>query len=363
MILTAMIVIWCIGLALHAWAPSANELWYGRALMGAGQSGVYAALSRVTRDWFPAVSRTTVQGWVGVFFGRIGGVSCNLLIGTVLLGFFHVPWRTVVLGLTAVGLAHAALFATLYRNNPARHPLVNDAEARLIAGGQSPASASSSTRLPLKALFRRATPRSLGNLMALNVQMVLSNIADNIFLSWLPLFLASVHGLGFQEMGFYSALPLLGGALGGASGGWLNDWLIRRTGNLRRVRSGVGAAGKGIACVLLLVALLWYDNPAVFCGILVFVKFFADWGLTTTWGTVTDIGGRATATVFAFTNAVGTAGAVIAPTLYGAIAEHYDWKHVFLTGAGAYLLCSLAWLAVDSSIPVIRETDDSAAAL
>ena len=38
------------------------------------------------------------------------------------------------------------------------------------------------------------------------------------------------------------------------------------------------------------------------------VKFFGDWSLATSWGVVTDIGGRATASVFAFNNAVAGIG-------------------------------------------------------
>ena len=41
------------------------------------------------------------------------------------------------------------------------------------------------------------------------------------------------------------------------------------------------------------------DDPYTFCSMLFVVKFFADSSLATPWGVVTDIGGRATATVFA----------------------------------------------------------------
>ena len=60
----------------------------------------------------------------------------------------------------------------------------------------------------------------LANLIALNVQTILSTLADNIYSSWIPLFLWEVHELKFERMGVYSALPLLGGAIAGAAHWW-----------------------------------------------------------------------------------------------------------------------------------------------
>ena len=159
-------------------------------------------------------------------------------------------------------------------------------------------------------------------------------------------------------MAILAAVPLLGGACGGVLGGWLNDLMIRRTGSLRWSRTSIGMAGKGVASVLLVTSLFWYDDPYIFCTFLFFVKFFSDWSLTTTWGAVTDIGGRTTATVFAFNNSVATIGAILAPVLYGAVADHFSWRVVFLTGAAAYALCALTWLAIDCRIPVITESDE-----
>ncbi|MDA1013360.1 MAG: MFS transporter [Planctomycetota bacterium] len=403
--LTGMIVLWCVGLGLHASATGLVGLRSGRFLLGFGQAGVFAALSQVTRTWFPSSVRTTVQGWVGVFMGRSGGFTTFVLIGSVVLGVWAVKWQNAVYVLTAIGLVHAVVFFVLYRNTPSDHPLVNAAEADLIAEISPPAglgessqgrfpkrcamcghvqsqvaeacemcgeafatetststasesgAATSSNPLTIRQMLAGMSPRSLLNLGCLNVQSILSTIADNIFSAWIPLFLSDVHGLNYKEMGLLSALPLLGGACGGALGGWLNDLLIRTTGSRRWARSLVGMTGKGIAGVLLLADLfLWYDDPYTFCYVLVLVKFFSDWSLTTGWGVITDIGGRSTATVFAFNNAVASFfGAMLAPIMYGIMADD-DWQWVFITGAVAYLACAASWLAIDCRIPVIDES-------
>src|SRR5207244_11466877 len=106
------------------------------------------------------------------------------------------------------------------------------------------------------------------------------------------------------------------------------------------------------AAVLLRVALAWYAHPYVFWIFLFAVKFFGDWSLATSWGVVTDIGGRATASVFAFNNAVAGIGFIAAPVLFGYLAQHYGWTAVFLTVAATYILCALSWLAIDCTIPM-----------
>ncbi|MDG1893841.1 MAG: MFS transporter [Fuerstiella sp.] len=59
LILTLLILIWSVGLGLHAWAPSVKALGLARAVLGAGQSAVFACLSRISRTWIPADVRTS----------------------------------------------------------------------------------------------------------------------------------------------------------------------------------------------------------------------------------------------------------------------------------------------------------------
>ena len=375
-VLTALGLVGSLGLALHAWAPSADELWYARAILGAGQSAVFACVSRITRTWFPSSSRTTVQGWVGVFFGRFGGMSCNLIVGSFLLGYCELPWRIVVYAMAGLGIAQAVLFFGLFRNSPAQHKSVNAEEVALIEGrdinnndggdASSPDSVEepeepTAPRMTTREMLRQMSPRSLINLLLLNVQTILSTLADNIFSAWIPLFLAQVHGLKFQEMGFYSALPLLGGAIGGAIGGWLNDFMIRKTGSRRWSRSLIGLLGKGVAGVLIFVALMFYDDPQTFCVMLFFVKLFSDSSLTTTWGVVTDIGGNKSATVYAFNNSVAGIGSIVGPIIYGFIAKYHGWVPVFETACIAYLVCAGSWLLINCTIPIVKESSTTSA--
>ena len=96
LVLTGLIVLWCLGLAMHAWAPSPKYLWYARATLGIGQSAVYASLSRMAQSWFPPPIRTTLQGMAGITAGRLGGLCANVLFGSLLLGLLGLDWRTAI---------------------------------------------------------------------------------------------------------------------------------------------------------------------------------------------------------------------------------------------------------------------------
>lgn len=353
LVLSSLIVIWSVGLALHAWAPGSRELWYARAILGIGQSGALACLNRVSRQWFPAAVRSTLQGLAAITAGRLGGLSANLLFLTVLIGYCGLDWRSAILLFAALGGGQALLFALLFRNTPREHPWANAAEAELIASGSGPQTA----KISVTQMLRGLAPNAFLNFAALNIQTILSTFADNIFSNWIPLFLLTVHHLKDKEMGVYSALPLLGGALGGALGGVLNDWLIVRLGDRCWARRIVAIAGKGTAAVLIVAALGWYEQPYRFCVILFFVKFFSDWSLTTAWSVGTDIGGRATASVFAFNNAVAGIGSIGAPAVIGYVAEHAGWTMVFYLVGVTYALCALSWFAIDCTRSLMREEE------
>jgi MFS family permease len=234
--------------------------------------------------------------------------------------------------------------------------LVNEAEADLIAGpAMTEAAAAPPPKMTIRELLQSIQPEALPNFICLNIQTILSTFADNIYSNWIALFLAEVYLLSEERIGLLNALPLLGGAAAGLVGGILNDYCIWLTGNPRWSRRAIAGCGKGLAAVLLLTALAFYRDPYTFCCLLFFVKFFGDWSLATSWGVITDIGGRATASVFAFNNTIAGLGLIAAPPIFGKLADHYGWPPVFVVVAAAYVLCALSWLGIDCTRPLIRE--------
>jgi hypothetical protein len=155
-------------------------------------------------------------------------------------------------------------------------------------------------------------------------------------------------------MGLFAGLPLLGGALGGAFGGYLNDLLIRVTGRRRWSRSGVAATGKFLAGVLVFASVNVDDGRWVM-AVLLACKFFGDWSLSTVWGTITDISGPASGTVFGVLNTVGSLAGFAAGPLLGDLKQSHGWDGPFYVVGGLFVLCSVCWLFIDCTRSLVVE--------
>lgn len=351
--LVLAIVLWSLVTPLFGTTGNLTLLGVYRALFGAAQAGCYPGLTKVTRAWFPARSRTTVQGWVATAFGRGGGAMSTILLGTVLMGYCQLSWQLALWVLGGAGILFGVAFAFFFRNSPAEHPLVNEAEVALIQGEDGPAATQRSV-LPWGEAFRNPSLR------VFVCQQFLDAGSDVVFVSLIGKFFLQVYSLNIKEVGWLASLPLWGGVCGGILGGWLNDRLIAVTGNRRWARSGIGGVGKFLGAATLCV-LMGQTSP-IAAGVCLFVaKLFSDWSQPTTWGSCTDLGGRYSATVFSIINTAGTLGGVVMPIVFGAVLDAYtqsgsgssgaasttNWSPLFFLLAGMYAGSGCCWLLLD----------------
>jgi MFS transporter, ACS family, glucarate transporter len=344
-VLTGLILFWSGAVVGVAWVAGFWRLFGVRAAFGLAQAGGYPVLSKVTRNWFPQSSRTTIQGLVASM-GRFGAASCSLILGSFLLGVLGLTWQTALVVIAIPGAVLSVAWWLIVRNHPSEHPGVNAAERELIEGGMPPASTSQRVALSLDR-------RSLVNLGMLLAYAFFSAFYDQLYVNWLPSFLKD-RGLSDTEMGMFNMLPLLGGAFGGICGGMLNDYLIRKTGNRRWSRAGIAFSGKLLAAGLVVLSLELQDGRVAMVLLLV-ARFFGDWTLPTQWGTITDISGRAAGTVFGFVNAVGALGIFVAGPILGNLKQHFGWEGLFLGAAGACLIAAMSWLLIDCTRRLVSE--------
>ncbi|OAI46367.1 hypothetical protein AYO44_02050 [Planctomycetaceae bacterium SCGC AG-212-F19] len=352
-VLSLSILVWSGMVAALALVTGAAGFTPVRLGFGLAQAAAYPNLSKVTRSWFPLSVRTTVQGFVGSLSGRAGGACAPLIVGTLLMAGMGLGWRGAMVAIASAGFLLTLAFWLLFRNSPAEHPWSNAAERDLIddappAAPTSPGQQAGQWQVHLDA-------GNVATLTAMLLYALASTFVDQLFVNWVPQFLEQGRGLSKAATGVFASLPLFGGAIGGAVGGALNDWLIRRTGNRRWSRCAVALTGKTLGAVLLAVAVMLPDGRAVALTLLA-CKFFADWSMTTLWGAITDVGGKAAGTVFGIVNMAGAIAGIIANPWIGWLKQEYGWDPAFYFLAVVFLLSALAWLFINSNRRLIRET-------
>jgi sugar phosphate permease len=352
---SVILVLWSLCLPLHGVVQGFYGLALVRLLFGAAQAGCYPALSKATQAWFPPASRTTVQAFVATFFGRGGAAMASIVMATLLMGACGLSWRWALVVMGTCGVAFSVVFWFWFRDAPADDPRVNDAERTLIAGHDHRPPPQRRAVLPWRlALANRS-------LRIFVVQQALNAGADMIYVSLMGQYFLKVRGIDLATAGLMASLPLWGGAVGGLIGGLCNDALIRGTGHRRWTRTGIGFTGSILACLLMLLV-IHQTGAAAAAWALFAVKFFADWNQPTVWGTVTDLGGRYSGTVFGIINTAGTVGGVVAPIVFGQIVDaHTTWATVggkqvaiawdfgplFATVSCMYVGSALCWLLID----------------
>jgi MFS family permease len=353
-LLGSSVVLWSLALGGVALATGLTSMAIARLTFGVTQAGCYPVLTKVSKNWFPVSERTTAQGLIATFFGRLGGAGSFFLFGTVLVGWLGMPWKEAIGVFTLLGIACGILFLVLFRNSPPEHPWANKSEAALIVKDDTEAAYTSHSYLHWGAMVRSVS------IWFLFVRAFVSNMADVLYVYWVPLYLRNEKGLKVEDAGILAALPLLSAAVGGVVSGALQSRLIQQTGNRRWARSGTAMAGKLLASGFMLASLA-FDNAVVITAIFIVVKFFTDMEQPAEWGTVSDVAGRNAATVFACVNTLGAVGGFVASPLIGLVLQSFGdgtqptaagWNAVFVLIALEYLIAAGAWLFIDCGKPI-----------
>jgi len=349
---------WSLSLVLFATAGTFLTFFTYRVLFGAMQAGTYPGLSNVSRNWFPLENRTTMQGFVASFAGRMGGAVAPIIMATVLMHYMGYDWRTALIIMATLGLFLAAAVFVLLRNSPYQDARVNEAEKGLFKEDKL------SEKPKKKVLdFWKATKHRSYQLVLSS--QVFNTGADIVYTSIIGSYFFE-QGINISELGYLVALPMFGGAFGGFFGGFLNDWVIRKTRSRKWGRRIVGFSGKAIAAVLVFITISQSHVYTVGVGLFV-VKFFSDWSQPTVWGTCTDLGGPNSATVFSVVNTAGNVGGIVVSLfLVGPLLDKFaiikivngvseavtNFTPVFVLVAILYTITALHWLKIDCTKPI-----------
>jgi MFS family permease len=333
-VLTRIVCWWSAFTVLTGFAFSYSSLLMIRFLFGAGEAGAWPNVARTFSRWFPRRDRATVQGIFFMGAHLAGGVTP--LIATAMLAYMQ--WRTLFVVFGSIGFIWALSWYRWFRDTPAEHPAVNDAERAFIQDGVA------ADERPLdKTRWRKLLANR--TVVCLCLMYFTQTFGNAFYVTWLPTYLAS-RGMSLARSAILSGLPLTLSVIADLTGGLTADLAVRRLG-LRAGRVIVGG-GSLTAAGLFTIAATFTTSPVVGAVLIALGGAASNFLLGAAWSTCIDIGRRRAGALSGAMNTSGQVGAIFSPILVAWVAERSVNPNasLYLTGA-LFLAGGACWLGVD----------------
>jgi len=341
-VLTAVVTAWSVFTGLTAVAWNFVSLLVVRFLFGAGEAGAFPGMARTVFAWIPVRERGLVKG-INFSASRLGAAATMPLLPMLIAA---VGWQLSFLLLMLVGFGWAAAWWWWFRDEPADHPGITPGElAYITAHRQGGGPAGDAPPQPFTRLL------ASGNMWLVLLQYFGSNFTFFFCLSWLFPYVQRTYNLGYTEAGFYTMIPLLGGAAGNLVSGGLVDALYRsgRTALSRRGPAIIGFALAGVG----LVGSVGQDSVwgAVFW--LTVAVFGADMTLSPSWSFCIDLGGAHAGKVSGTMNMAGNIGSAVVSIAFPYLLAWTGGPEAFFyVGAGLNAVAILCWILANPAKPL-----------
>jgi sugar phosphate permease len=329
-----------------------------RFLFGAGEAGALPNAARVIDQWFPPGRRGPAQALISTS-AQIGGATAPW-VAAYLIQSEYVGWRLSFVIFGSLGVVWSFFFTRWFRDSPADHPAVNDAERRYIRGDRpalTPNGEGAGRQHP--AIPWRQALRNR-NIWLLGVVNACSSFYSYMLFLWFPTYLKEGRGLDELTSGRMGSLPYVFGATGVLLGGYLGDWLTARVGSRRLALDGMGAVGLTLAGALVASSVL-ADNPLVAVLLCSIGYFFSYLQLAAWWAAMGDIGGRHLGALFGLCNMIGLSGGAISQVFLGRFTDQMkdlglegraQWDPAFPLYGGVLAVGGILWLFINPRRPV-----------
>lgn len=236
-------LLWTAASAATAFAGGFGGILAARILLGIAEAPSFPAVSKATGHWFPRHERARATAMFDA------SAKFSNVIGVPLVAFIVVRWgwRWGFAVTSAISFAYFLAFYLLYRDPSSHRHLSRQEHEYILAGQGVPEGPSGSGNLEMLGyLFRQ--PKVWG----LSIGFGAYGYSFYLFLTWLPDYLVSTHGMTILKSAGYTATPWAVATVADlAVGGWLVDRLIARGADETRTRKTVLVAGMlfGLAIV------------------------------------------------------------------------------------------------------------------
>lgn len=343
--LTCVVIWWSVFTAFTSLTWSAASMGVCLFLIGMGEAGAFPIANRALSRWMLPSERAIAQGSTHAG-SRLGSALTPMMV-VPLVGATMLGWRLPFLLFAAVGVVWALLWYRFYRNTPAEHRLVNQAEQEQISSALG-FRGNAKRRVPWKQILSNPQMWLLGAMYFCYAYDI------GAFLSWFPKYLNAARGVDLKHLGFYASLPFVAGLLGDITGGVVSDALVKRTSNLRFARRIVSIFGFWVSAVTVLCA-AWAADPMVSLAWFAVALFALELTVGVSWAITLDVGGEFAGSVSAVMNTMGNIGAAMAVAVTARLASKFGWESAFLVIAALAAIAGLLTLTIDASRRFYRE--------
>ncbi|HVJ55135.1 MAG TPA: MFS transporter [Aliidongia sp.] len=322
MTLTVCSMIWAGATFATGFVESFTGLIIARLFLGLGEGATFPTATRAMSGWTPTSERGFAQG-ITHAFARIGNTVTPYLVTGLIAAW---SWRGSYFIIGTVSLVWALVWLFYFRNHPADHPDITEAELQKLP----PQRGRQMVNVPWMPLFRRMLP--------VTIVYFCYGWALWLFLSWIPQYFEHGYHLKLKDTAFFATSVFLAGVIGDSLGGTLSDWILKRTGNVKLARRNMVAVCLLGALLSLLPMLRFHDlTTSTICLSAGF--FFIEMTIGPMWAIPMDIAPAYSGTASGFMNSGSALAAIISPVVAGwMIDETGNWDLPFL--------CSIVLLGV-----------------
>ena len=334
--LTLIVTWWSVFTSATALAWSAASMIVIRFLFGIGEAGAFPIATRSLSRWLLPGERGFAQG-ITHAGSRLGAALTPPLVVYIIARY---GWHAAFYTFGALGIAWSLFWFLWYRDTPAEHGAVNEAERELIQSAIGP-------QRPRGASVPWAKILSSPVLWNLCLMYFCYNYSLATYLDWFPTYLKEYRGYTLAQMGFYAMLPLLAGTIGDLTGGWVSDILLRRTGRINFSRRSVAITGFLIGAFSILPATLT-SSPQLSVIFSCFAFFGIEVTVGVSWAIPLDVGGDCAGSVSSVMNMCGNIGGAISPTALAYLVKWYGWNVPFLVTSALCLVGAAFYGRIDA---------------
>jgi MFS family permease len=324
-VLLTLALVWSLAQLPMALGGGFGLLLASRMLLGAGEGPAYPLAVHSAYKWFPDHHRTLPTAIItqGSAFGVIvAAPALNWIIGAY-------GWRTAFGVLVVVGLVWAAVWLRLGREGPLGEQ--SRSEPEMLT--PQPQQQQPAPLAPYRRLLLNPT------ILSAWFSMFAAYWALALLIVWFPSYLRTAIGATEASVGWWSALPWLGGAAMILAVGWASQALMLN-GRSSRLARGILPCALGLAGALCLLTLPFAASAGAKLALVCFGVVLPNAIVAPAqaiMGELSPVAQRAA--VLSVGNAIaGTAG-IIAPFITGALIE--DAESQAEGFAIAFALCGL----------------------